>query len=271
MSSAFRILFGCCFGKDNEDSEERRHLLDPHNGDAVSPTLHTDPAARDDKPRSQEFKQRLDDLVQYGTSQLITRSRVTYSPIFPTASSSNPNIMAPSTSRLPTSAQAGAQQSQPDSSRHSTQSSRHSSFRQHHPSLGPHLETEAGPSEDGTPALERLNPTLSLPSGGVPNYGTLSPAMYGAPAPAAKFQIFKERPKFKSKSSGNNADSSGVKNQVNGVLSSSGPHDEQTPENSVVPVANQTNATGESGKAPEPQRQVHFQLPKGDLILHYDD
>jgi hypothetical protein len=159
----------------------------------------------------------------------MTRSKVTYSPIFPTASSSNPNIMAPSTSRLPTSSQTGPQRSQPESSRHSSQSSRHSSFRQHHPSLGPHLETEAGPSEAGTPALEPLNPTLSLTSGGVlahPNYGTVSPALYGAPATAAKFQIFKERPKSKSKNSGNNADSRGVKNQVNGVLSPSGPHDE---------------------------------------------
>lgn len=154
----------------------------------------------------------------------VNRPSALYSPILGNNSSSVANSHAPSTSRLP---QQQAQQRSRPESRHSSQSSRHSSYKQHHPSLLPHVEPEARPYDDGTPALDALNNNLSFNSGGGNfarlGYGTMS---MGAPATARRYQIHRGRPPARKKTTQNDVVVNGTANQGNGVVSSGEPADE---------------------------------------------
>lgn len=154
-------------------------------------------------------------------SPVLVRGSAVYSPVLPTASNSQGNLQAPSTSRQPPPQALTTVPQQQRESRHSSQSSRHSSYRQHHPSLVPHVEQGAQPSDDGVSALDGQVANQSLPSGvgytsqaNNMGYGTFG---LGASATGRRFQIHRGRPPSRTKPVENGVGTAVQSTQSDGV------------------------------------------------------
>jgi hypothetical protein len=164
-------------------------------------------------------------------SPVLVRGTAVYSPVLPTASSSQANLPAPSTSRQPPPQSLATASQQQRESRHSSQSSRHSSYRQqHHPSLVPHVEQGAQPPEDGVSSLDGLVANQSLTSGvgntsqtNIMGYGTMG---MGASATGRRFQIHRGRPPSRTKPAENGSGTAVQSTQTNGVSSAGEAGDE---------------------------------------------
>lgn len=152
-------------------------------------------------------------IISRMLTPVLLRGNAVYSPVLPTASSSQANL--PTRQLPPQSLEAISQQQR--ESRHSSQSSRHSSYKQHHPSLLPHVEAVPPPSED----VGALDPNQSL-TAGVGNtsqtnflgYGTTA---LGASATGRRFQIHRGRPPSRTKPTENGVGTAVQATQTNGV------------------------------------------------------
>jgi hypothetical protein len=156
-------------------------------------------------------------------SPVLVRGTAVYSPVLPTASSSQANLPAPSTSRQPPPQSLATASQQQRESRHSSQSSRHSSYRQQqqHPSLVPYVEQGAQPSEDSVSAFDGLAANQSLTSGvgntsqtNILGYGTMG---MGASATGRRFQIHRGRPPSRTMPTENGVRAAVQSTQTNGV------------------------------------------------------
>ena len=148
---------------------------------------------------------------------VLLRGGAVYSPVLPTASSSQANLQAASISRQPPPQPLGAASQQQRESRHSSQSSRHSSYRQHNPSLLPHVE--APPLEDGVSALDTNQPLTSAVGNtsqtNILGYGTMG---MGASATGRRFQVHRGRPPSRTKPAENGVGTAvHTSTQTNGV------------------------------------------------------
>lgn len=157
-------------------------------------------------------------------SPTIGRGNAVYSPVLPTASSSQANLPPPSMSRQPPPQSVGMASQQSRGSHHSSQSSRHSSYKQH-PSLVRPTEQGMQLSEDGVSALDGLAAHQSFASGGgntsqtsIMGYGTMG---MGTSATGRTFQIHRGRPpsRTKPKPTENGAGMEVNRAQTNGVSS----------------------------------------------------
>lgn len=254
------------------------------NGDFEPQDTDSTRAGFYDERRAQELNQKVADIVTNGTGRMLTpvllRGGAVYSPVLPTASSSQANLPAPSVSRQPPPQPLGAaaQQQQQRESRHSSQSSRHSSYKQHHPSLVPHVEGRR--SEDAVSALDAAaNQSLTAGVGNTSQtninlgYGATG---LGASATGRRFQIHRGRPPSRTKPAENGVGTAVYTTQTNGVSIAGEAGDEpkqRSTSSSARPPTSPPRAiiSPKSEEESAERRQVHFKLPPGDLILQYDD
>ncbi|KAG8827423.1 hypothetical protein FRC19_003221 [Serendipita sp. 401] len=263
MASLFHALFSCCLGERKKDDESTAPLLQGQtvhiHGDPIYYNTG-DPYGND----AEELHQKVAEIVNNGTDQMLAAGFLP-----PTASSSH---LPTASSVRPPSFSAG--NGNFHSSQYSNSSSRPESLQR------PHLlQSDADPPtwEDGTQGIDHpqsFSDANTPYRNNISTYGTFGTGTTFAGR--RPFKIHRGRPPSTKRPLPNGA---GIGTQANGVLSPGEPADENqshrptrrlnhvdpplpSPPLQIRPINNEV--------ANAERRQVHFELPPEELIVHYD-